>query len=193
MTRRATSPRSYNQDPAITKSDTLQLFLPKKSLPPGTSYTLRFDGRQAANPSVSSSVEFDFYVQSAALQAVVTGGAVLLSEGVGVTLDATSSIDPDDETQYAWEFTWRCEGVSPAAGECKTAAGDGLELPTSRTSTPRLAGLLLAGAPGPDGQTYNFTLSARKGGRSATVYTSVAVVAAAAGGAARVLVLLATS
>jgi len=23
------------------------------------------------------------------------------------TLDATSSIDPDDETQYAWEFTWR--------------------------------------------------------------------------------------
>jgi hypothetical protein len=40
---------------------------------------------------------------------------------------------------------------------------------------------LLAGAPGPNGQSYNFTLSARKGGRSATVYTSVAVVAAAAG------------
>jgi len=131
--------------------------------------------RQAANPSVSSSVEFDFYVQSAALQAVITGGAVLLTEGVDVTLDATSSIDPDDETEYAWEFTWRCEGVSPAAGECNTAAGDGLELP--RTSTPTLAGLLLAGAPGPDGQTYNFTLTARKGGRYATVYSSVAVVA----------------
>jgi len=37
------------------------------------------------------------------------------------------------------------------------------------------------GAPGPDGQSYNFTLLARKGGRSATVYTTVAVVAAAAG------------
>jgi hypothetical protein len=34
------------------------------------------------------------------------------SEGVGVTLDATSSIDPDDETQYAWEFTWRL-GLTP--------------------------------------------------------------------------------
>jgi hypothetical protein len=43
-------------DPAITKSDTLQLFLPKKSLPPGTSYTLRFEGRQAgacSHPSTS--------------------------------------------------------------------------------------------------------------------------------------------
>ena len=97
------------------------------------------------------------------------------------TLDATSSIDPDDETQYAWEFTWRCEAVSPTAGECQTAAGDELELP--RTSTPTLAGLLLASAPGPDGQSYNFTLSARKGGRSATVYSSVAVVAAAAAAA----------
>jgi hypothetical protein len=57
-----------------------------------------------------------------------------------VTLDGTSSIDPDDETQYAWEFTWRCEGVAPAAGACRTAAGDVLELPTSRTSTPTLAG-----------------------------------------------------
>ena len=55
------------------------------------------------------------------------------------------------------------------------------------TCEPLLAGLLLAGAPGPDGQTYNFTLSARKGGRSATVYTSVAVVAATKGGAARIL------
>jgi hypothetical protein len=73
-----------------TKSDTLQLFLPKKSLPPGTSYTLRFDGRQAANPSVSSSVEFDFYVQSAALEAVITGGAVLLSEGVGTGLHSST-------------------------------------------------------------------------------------------------------
>jgi hypothetical protein len=57
-----------------------------KPLLPGTSYTLRFEGRQKANPSVSSSVEFDLYVQSAALEAVVPGGAVLLSEGVGVTL-----------------------------------------------------------------------------------------------------------
>jgi hypothetical protein len=36
MTWRATSPWPYNLDPAVTKSDTLQLFLPKKSLPPGT-------------------------------------------------------------------------------------------------------------------------------------------------------------
>jgi len=160
MTWQAFSARPY-------KSDTLQLFLPKKTLPPGTSYTLRFDGRQWDNPSVSSSVEFDFYVQSAALEAVITGGAVLLSEGVDVTLDATSSRDPDDETAFEWEFTWQCEGVSPTAGECKTAAGDRLELP--RTHTPILAGLLLAGAAGPDGQEYKFTLSARKGGRYATV------------------------
>ena len=35
--------------------------------------------------------------------------------------------------------------MAPTAGECRTAAGDVLELPTSRASTPRLAGLLLAG------------------------------------------------
>ena len=32
-------------DPKTTKSDTMQLFLPKKSLPAGLSYTLRFEGR----------------------------------------------------------------------------------------------------------------------------------------------------
>ena len=123
-------------------------------------------GRQFDNPTVSSSVEFDFYVQSAALRAVITGGAVLLSEGVDVTLDGTASLDPDDEAGYEWEYTWRCEAVSPTPGECKTVSGYRLELP--RTNTPKLSGLLLAGAAGPDGQTYNFTLSARKGGRAAT-------------------------
>lgn len=165
-------------DPATTKSDTLQLFLPKKSLPPGVSYTLRFEGRQAVNPRVSSSVEFDFFVQSAALEPSVDGGDVLLSEGVAVALDATSSVDPDDETEYEWEFTWQCEGVLPTAGECKTTDGIRLELP--RTSTPKLTGLFLAGGPGPDGQTYTFTLAARKGARRATATTTVAVVAAPA-------------
>ena len=165
-------------DPAVTKSDTLQLFLPKKSLPPGVSYTLRFEGRQAVNPQVSSSVEFDFFVQSAALEPSVAGGDVLLSEGVAVALDATSSVDPDDETEYEWEFTWQCEGVSPVAGECKTTDGERLELP--RDSTPALTGLLLAGGPGPDGQTYTFTLNARKGARRAAATTTVGVVAAPA-------------
>ena len=163
-------------DPSVTKSDTLQLFLPRKSLPPGVSYTLRFEGRQAVNPQVSSSVEYDFFVQSAALEPSISGGDVLLSEGVAVALDATSSVDPDDETEYEWEFTWQCEGVSPVAGECKTTDGNGLVLP--RDTTPKLTGLLLAGGPGPDGQTYTFTLNARKGARRATATTIVGVVAA---------------
>ena len=165
-------------DPSVTKSDTLQLFLPRKSLPPGVSYTLRFEGRQAVNPQVSSSVEYDFFVQSAALEPSISGGDVLLSEGVAVALDATSSVDPDDETEYEWEFTWQCEGVSPVAGECKTTDGNGLVLP--RDTTPKLTGLLLAGGPGPDGQTYTFTLNARKGARRATATTTVGIVAAPA-------------
>lgn len=102
-------------DPDITKSDTLQLFLPRKSLPPGLSYTLRFEGRQASNSMVTSSVEFAFFVQSAALQATIAGGEVLLREGLPVTLDATASIDPDDETEFEWEFTWMCQEVPAAA------------------------------------------------------------------------------
>ena len=47
---------------------------------------------------MSSSVEFDFYVQSAALEAVITGGAVLLSEGVGVTL-----VKPGDIHVIWWQ------------------------------------------------------------------------------------------
>ena len=62
-----------------------------KPLPPGTSYTLRFEGRQKANPSVSSSVEFDFYVQSAALKAVITGGRGLHSSTSQLNLSRLSS------------------------------------------------------------------------------------------------------
>ena len=43
---------------------------------------------------MSSSVEFDFYVQSAALEAVVTGSSVLLSE-VRLTVQVDPKLSQD--------------------------------------------------------------------------------------------------
>ena len=166
-------------DPKRTKSDTMQLFLPKKSLPPGVSYTLRFEGRQASNPKVSSSAEFDFFVEAAPLEAIIVGGDVLLSEGVSFTLDATSSIDPDDDDEYEWEYTWQCEAVAPTAGDCLDPNGESIDLP--RASADKLENLELAGAAGPAGQTYTFTLAASRGPRRAETTTEVAVISAAAG------------
>ena len=166
-------------DPKRTKSDTMQLFLPKKSLPPGVSYTLRFEGRQASNPKVSSSAEFDFFVEAAPLEAIIVGGDVLLSEGVSFTLDATSSIDPDDDDEFEWEYVWQCEAVAPTPGDCLDPNGESIDLP--RSSAEKLENLELAGAPGPAGQTYTFTLAASRGPRRAETTTEVAVISAAAG------------
>ena len=164
-------------DPSTTYSNTPQLYLPKRSLPPGVSYTLRFEGRQASNPRVSAAAEFDFYVRAAALEAIVAGGDALLAENVPLTLDASASVDPDQETEYEWDFSWLCEATTPATGDCLTTDGARLALP--RVSQAVLADITLQGADGPDGQTYAFTLTARKGSRRASVTTTVAVVSAA--------------
>jgi hypothetical protein len=164
-------------DPSTTYSNTPQLFLPKRSLPPGVSYTLRFEGRQASNSRVSAATEFDFYVQAAALEAIVTGGDALLAENVPLTLDASASVDPDQETEYEWDFSWLCEATAPAAGDCLTTDGAKLALP--RVSQAVVSDIALRGAEGPDGQTYAFTLTARKGARRASVTTMISVVSAA--------------
>ena len=164
-------------DPSTTYSNTPQLFLPKRSLPPGVSYTLRFEGRQASNSRVSAATEFDFYVQAAALEAIVTGGDALLAENVPLTLDASASVDPDQETEYQWDFSWLCEATAPAAGDCLTTDGAKLALP--RVSQAVVSDIALRGAEGPDGQTYAFTLTARKGARRASVTTMISVVSAA--------------
>ena len=164
-------------DSSTTYSNTPQLFLPKRSLPPGVSYTLRFEGRQASNSRVSAATEFDFYVQAAALEAIVTGGDALLAENVPLTLDAGASVDPDQETEYEWDFSWLCEATAPAVGDCLTTDGAKLALP--RVSQAVVSDITLRGSEGPDGQTYAFTLTARKGARRASVTTMITVVSAA--------------
>ena len=166
-------------DTAITKADTPTLFLPRRSLPPGISYTLRFEGRQFSNSRVSASVEFDFYVHAAALEAIVDGGECLVTEGVPISLDASQSVDPDQEIEYAWDYSWLCEAIAPTMGDCLQIDGTKLALP--RTSQAVLSDLNLKGDASSDGQTYAFTLTARKGARRSSVTTTVAVVAAAAG------------
>ena len=129
-------------DPSTTYSNTPQLYLPKRSLPPGVSYTLRFEGRQASNPRVSAAAEFDFYVRAAALEAIVAGGDALLAENVPLTLDASASVDPDQETEYEWDFSWLCEATTPATGDCLTTDGARLALPVRSGA----GGYLLQGA-----------------------------------------------
>jgi hypothetical protein len=145
-------------DPSTTYSNTPNLFIPKKSLPPGVAYTFRFEGRVQGNPAVASYSEFDFVVQAAALEAVIVGGDVLLTEGVPLTLDASSSIDPDEETDYDWEFSWTCEALAPVAGDCLDADDYVIDLPDEA----RIESLQLRGASG-TGQTYTIALVATKG------------------------------
>ena len=163
-------------DPSTTYSNTPNLFIPKKSLPPGVAYTFRFEGRVEGNPAVASYAEFDFVVRAAPLEAVIVGGDVLLTEGVPLTLDASSSIDPDEETEYDWAFAWTCEALAPVAGDCLDADGYVIDLPASA----RIESLQLVGAAGA-GQTYAIALVATKGARSATTESGVTVVSAAAG------------
>ena len=96
-------------DPKTTFSNTPQLFLPKRSLPPGVSYTLKFTGYVTANPLVSSTAEFSFLVSEADLEAIIQGGNSIVSEGVAVDLDGSGSIDPDADPDYEWEYYWLCE------------------------------------------------------------------------------------
>ena len=166
-------------DPDATKSRTPMLWLPKKSLPPDVTYTFRFEGWVADNPSVGDSTEFDFIVRAAPLEAVITGGDVVVAESAPVVLDAASSLDPDQETDFDWKFEWRChEAVS--LGACVNVDGSNLQLP--RTSSARLSDVRLAGAPGA-GKSYEFTLLASKGARRATTTSTVTVVSAAASAA----------
>ena len=166
-------------DPDATKSRTPMLWLPKKSLPPEVTYTFRFEGWVADNPSVSDSTEFDFIVRAAPLEAVITGGDVVVAESAPVVLDAASSLDPDQETDFDWKFEWRChEAVS--SGACVNVDGSNLQLP--RTSSARLSDVRLKGASGA-GKSYEFTLLASKGARRATATSTVTVVSAAASAA----------
>ena len=59
----------------------------------------------------------------------MVGGDVLLSEGVRFTLDATSSIDPDDDDEFEWKYVWLCEAVAPTAGDCLDPNGESIDLP----------------------------------------------------------------
>ena len=142
------------------------------------SYTLRFEGRQASNPRVSAAAEFEFYVRAAALEAIVAGGDALLAENVPLTLDASASVDPDQETEYEWDFSWLCEATTPATGDCLTTDG-------ARLALPRVSQAVLADhvAKGRTDRTARCTRSrsprAGVASRRASVTTTVAVVSAA--------------
>ena len=162
-------------DPDTTKSDTPALFLPKKTLTPGLTYALKLVAYAASNPAVRAETTFSFYVEAAPLTATIRGGDAVVVEGAKVTLDATASFDPDpDDATYDWKFTWRCVATTPRAGACLDPSGAPFRAP--RVSAAVLENLRLAGAPGPAGQTYEFTLVASKGPRSARTTARVTVV-----------------
>ena len=75
---------------------------------------------------------------------------MLLSEGVRFTLDATSSIDPDDDDEFEWKYVWLCEAVAPTAGDCLDPNGESIDLP--RISSDKLENLELAERGGPGGK-----------------------------------------
>lgn len=171
-------------DPKVTKSDTPQLYLPARSLPAGVSYTLKFTGRQGGNPLVSSTAEFNFLVSEAELEAIVKGGNAIVSEGVAVDLAGSSSIDPDEDPDYDWEYYWLCEDKTAAdasASDTSCYLKDGSQLEISRDSQAKITGLELKGAEGPSGRTYEFILEVKKGARRAEASTTVTAVSAAAG------------
>ena len=107
----------------------------------------------------------------------MAGGDALLAENVPLTLDASASVDPDQETEYEWDFSWLCEATTPATGDCLTA--DGARLRAFAGLAGGAGGYHVArrGRTGrPNGRVSR---SPRKGSGRASVTTTVAVVSAA--------------
>ena len=164
-------------DPGSTKSDTLQLFVAKRTvLASGLSYTLRLDAWSAGNPKVRASLVFDFYVAAAPLEPVVTGGNARLALGQPFSLDASGSRDPDDDKTYPMTYEWACaKTVGTTKSACDTDhEGNPFSFPKS--GTPKIGPFRLAGGAPGAGAAYRWTLTTRVGPRVATAETTVTVV-----------------
>ena len=160
-------------DASMTKSNTRQLFLPARTLPEGKTYAIRFDAFSKGNPAVLASANVILFVKASPLEAVVEGGSqipdgVVFALGVAFTLDASESIDPDEESN-PWSYQWECLKTVDATGDTTGALSCGSHYAAAWSNV----------APVSVGY-YAFRVTVSKGARSATATRYVHVVSGAA-------------
>ena len=160
-------------DASMTKSNTQQLFLPARTLPEGKTYAIRFDAFSKGNPAVLASANVILFVKASPLEAVVEGGSqipdgVVFALGVAFTLDASESIDPDEESN-PWSYQWECLKTVDATGDTTGALSCGSHYAAAWSNV----------APVSVGY-YAFRVTVSKGARSATATRYVHVVSGAA-------------
>ncbi|KAK3274507.1 hypothetical protein CYMTET_17317 [Cymbomonas tetramitiformis] len=148
------------------RAHTLTLQLPADSLTAHVSYTVKLTASMVGAPHTAASADMAFYVDVESLEALITGGGGYLGEDSLLTLDASSSNDPaGDPTPFA--FSWQCSQQN--GDRCRQR--DGTLLPS--TLTDAILQIFLQGDA--DGRSHTFKLTASKGDRSSSLYTTVTV------------------
>ncbi len=97
----------------LAKATRSQLYLPARVLSPGSTYTLRVQASMASDLSKRSQVHHTIAVQARDLIARIAGGSSAeFSHTDDITLDASSSTDPDvldgSSASSALSFSWSC-------------------------------------------------------------------------------------
>jgi len=154
-------------NPTDHKSNTLAVFLPKKTLPAGQTYTIAVQACLNGNFKVCDYKETLVTVLASPLVAVIGGGGGTVGEDNPITLDGSASRDPDNEVGDI-KYTWVCKDLEGMV--CLSATGEELALPGTSKVT-----FNLLGGPASAPKQYTFTLKVQKGGRVSSVETGLRV------------------
>eukprot|EP00232_Nephroselmis_pyriformis_P030277 CAMPEP_0182856724 /NCGR_PEP_ID=MMETSP0034_2-20130328/2611_1 /TAXON_ID=156128 /ORGANISM="Nephroselmis pyriformis, Strain CCMP717" /LENGTH=3059 /DNA_ID=CAMNT_0024987855 /DNA_START=82 /DNA_END=9261 /DNA_ORIENTATION=- len=153
----------------ITKANSKDVFIPKKSLPSGTgTYTIKVQVCLAGNFLLCAVAEESFAVKSSPLVPVIAGGGGVAGEDNPIAIDALLSIDPDAEDSE-FTYAWRCDqSGNPCYGP------DGVT-PLVLKNEVSFATQLSGGSQQAGGKTYSFFLTVSKDSRQASTSTQLIV------------------
>jgi len=170
---RLQAPAGISHEPGVIASGRHMVVPAGELFPSALPYQVLVTAR-SGSATVSTTVSV--LVQSAAVRAVIVGGHGVVDARTGLTLDASSSEDPNNDALVAGgafqvsarSYSWQC---LPSAGQvCPVAVQEAVSRAASSTltlSTPHLEDM--------QGQTVMFAVNVTASGVSAVAYSRVEV------------------